>query len=201
VLRGAIGGVAVGFALPPLEAMFNGNGTAHADGTAIPTRLGIFFWGNGVKPDRWVPTATGSAWAPSPSLMPLQTLGVRDYVNVVSGMTVKASTERGHHSGTVSILSGGPLTVQPAGGAPYRYDLHPPEHRSGRGPDHRHDDAVQVARAGHLHAGQRQRGDDAALPVPLRSRQPPTRPSTNPTAVFNRIFGAGSRRRAARRRP
>ena len=52
MLRGVLGGAAVAVALPPLEAMFNSHGTAHADGTPIPKRLGIFFWGNGVKLDR-----------------------------------------------------------------------------------------------------------------------------------------------------
>ena len=51
-LRGALGGTAVAVALPPLEAMLNATGTAHADGTALPTRLGVFFWGDGVKLDR-----------------------------------------------------------------------------------------------------------------------------------------------------
>ncbi|HEY2903084.1 MAG TPA: DUF1552 domain-containing protein [Polyangia bacterium] len=120
VLRGALGGVGVGLALPPLEAMFNGNGTAYADGTAIPTRLGIFFWGNGVKPDRWVPVDTGANWTPSLSLAPLVPLGVKDYVNVVSGTRITSGDERGHHSGTVGILSGAPLVSQPAGDAPYR---------------------------------------------------------------------------------
>jgi hypothetical protein len=120
VLRGALGGLGIGVALPPLEAMFNGNGTAYADGAAIPKRLGIFFWGNGVKPDRWVPTNTGAGWTSSPSLMPLETAGVKDYVNVVSGTLITSGTERGHHSGTVGILSGAPLVSQPAGGAPYR---------------------------------------------------------------------------------
>jgi len=120
VLRGAMGGVGMGVALPPLEAMFNGNGTAHADGTAIPTRLGIFFWGDGVKPDRWVPVDTGPNWTPSPSLAPLATAGVKDYVNVVSGTRITSGDERGHHAGTVGILSGAPLVSQPAGGAPYR---------------------------------------------------------------------------------
>jgi hypothetical protein len=120
VLRGALGGVGISVALPPLQAMFNGNGDAYADGAAIPTRMGIFFWGNGVKPDRWVPPSTGSNWTSSPSLMPLETAGVKDYVNVVSGTLITSGTERGHHSGTVGILSGAPLISQPAGGAPYR---------------------------------------------------------------------------------
>jgi hypothetical protein len=115
-----LGGVGISVALPPLEEMFNGNGTAYAQGTPIPKRLGIFFWGDGVKPDRWVPTSTGSAWAPSPALVPLEAAGVKDYVNVVSGTLITSGGERGHHSGTVGILSGAPLVAQPANGAPYR---------------------------------------------------------------------------------
>lgn len=120
VLKGTAGGIAVGLALPPLEAMFNANGNALAQGQPIPVRMGIFFWGDGVKPDRWVPAVTGAGWAPSPALLPLMTAGVQDYVNVLTGMVEKAATDRGHHAGTVGILSGGPLISQPANGAPYR---------------------------------------------------------------------------------
>jgi hypothetical protein len=120
VLRGALGGLGIAVAVPPLAAMFNDSGTAYAGGAPIPKRLGIFFWGNGVKPDRWVPPTTGAGWTPSPSLMPLATAGVQDYVNVASGMLITSGDERGHHSGTVGILSGAPLIAQPAGGAPYR---------------------------------------------------------------------------------
>jgi len=111
MLRGVIGGAAVAVALPPLEAMFNTHGTAHADGTPIPKRLGIFFWGNGVKLDRWNPANTGAGWTPSLELEPLTAL--KDYVNVVSGMQIKSGNQRGHHSGCVGILSGAPLVEQP----------------------------------------------------------------------------------------
>lgn len=118
VLRGAVGGAGVSFALPPLEAMFNSNGTALAQGGAIPKRLGVFFWGGGIKRDRWIPTATGAAWAPSPELEPLT--AVKQYINVVTGMSVKTGNQQGHHAGAVGILSGSPMTVQPKGGAPFR---------------------------------------------------------------------------------
>ena len=111
VLRGLVGGVAVGIGLPPLEAMFNGNGTAYAQGTPIPKRLGVFFWGNGVKLDRWTPANTGTTWTPSLELAPL--MPVKDYVNVVSGMNIKTGNERGHHAGTVGILSGAPMISEP----------------------------------------------------------------------------------------
>jgi hypothetical protein len=111
MLRGALGGAAVAIGLPPLLAMFNSNGTAHADSTPIPKRLGIFFWGNGVKLDRWTPANTGAGWTPSLELAPLTDL--KDYVSVVSGMEIKSGNPRGHHAGCVGILSGAPLVEQP----------------------------------------------------------------------------------------
>ena len=114
VLRGALGGVGISVGLPPLEAMFNANGTAYAQSNAaIPKRLGLFFWGNGVKLDRWVPSTTGAGWTPSPSLQPFATAGVKDYVNVVSGMNIKSGNERGHHSGLTGIMSGAALVAEP----------------------------------------------------------------------------------------
>ena len=114
VLRGALGGVGISVGLPPLEAMFNANGTAYAQSNAaIPKRLGLFFWGNGVKLDRWVPSTTGAGWTPSPSLQPFATAGVKDYVNVVTGMNIKSGNERGHHSGLTGIMSGAALIAEP----------------------------------------------------------------------------------------
>jgi hypothetical protein len=113
VLRGALGGVGISVGLPPLEAMFNANGTAYAQTGGIPKRLGLFFWGNGVKLDRWVPGSTGAGWTPSPSLQPFAAAGVKDYVNVVTGMNIKSGNERGHHSGLTGIMSGAALIAQP----------------------------------------------------------------------------------------
>ena len=62
-LRGMLGGAAVSVALPILDASLNDSGTAFADGHELPTRFGLWFFGNGVKPDRWVPGTTGAGWA------------------------------------------------------------------------------------------------------------------------------------------
>lgn len=70
VLRGMLGGALGSLALPPLEAMMNGNGTAYAGGTAFPKRFGVYFWGNGVLPNRWTPTGEGTNWTPSPFSCP-----------------------------------------------------------------------------------------------------------------------------------
>ena len=51
VLRGLLGGSAVGVGLPVLECMLTTNGDALASGELLPVRFGLFFWGNGVIPD------------------------------------------------------------------------------------------------------------------------------------------------------
>lgn len=100
-LRGALGATV---ALPVLEAMLNSSGTALAQGRALPKRFGVFFWGNGVRLDRWVPSSTGANYALSSELAPLA--GVRDYLNIVSNFKVRAAGPRGHHDGVSGMLSG-----------------------------------------------------------------------------------------------
>lgn len=103
VLRGLLGGTALSIALPPLEAMLGVNGDAWADGTDLPTRFGIWFWGNGVRSDKWVPTTTGTGWTPNEETAPL--LEVRDHLSVVSGCEIKTATHP-HHSGMTGIFTG-----------------------------------------------------------------------------------------------
>ena len=113
-LRGVLGGgAAVCIGLPTLDIFVNSNGTALANGQSFPKRFGVFFWGNGVLPNRWVPTNTGPGWTPSDQLAPLA--GVKDYINVVSGMNMKAKGGRGHHDGTAGILSGAKFIEQSSG--------------------------------------------------------------------------------------
>ena len=47
LLKGVLGGVAASLALPPLEAMLNSTGEALANGTALDTVVGLWFFGNG----------------------------------------------------------------------------------------------------------------------------------------------------------
>ena len=103
VLRGTLGGTVLSFALPPLEAMLGTTGAALADGTALPTRFGVWFWGNGVRPEHWVPTGTGTGWSPSTEVAPLADL--RDYISPVTGCEIKTATHP-HHSGMTGILTG-----------------------------------------------------------------------------------------------
>lgn len=109
--RALLRGAAATVALPALEAMLNGSGTALADGRPLPKRLGIFFWGNGVRLKQWVPAEQGRRWALSEELAPLA--AVQPYINVVTGTAVKTGNEWVHHAGTVGILSGAPMVSQP----------------------------------------------------------------------------------------
>ncbi len=59
VLRGLLGGAAVTVGLPPLEAFFNSNGSAYAACGSFPKRFGLYFWGNGILPEKWIPTDVG----------------------------------------------------------------------------------------------------------------------------------------------
>jgi hypothetical protein len=100
-LRGLAG---ITLALPALEQMLNGNGDALAQGQPLPKRFGVFFWGNGVRLDRWNPAATGAGWQLSPALEPLA--DVKDYLNVLSNFEVHCAGPRGHHGGEAGMLSG-----------------------------------------------------------------------------------------------
>jgi hypothetical protein len=97
--------------------MLDSHGRALADGTPLPKRFGVFFWGNGVRLAQFVPSATGANYPLSPALMPFSDL--RKYVSVVSGYNIKTGNERGHHAGCVGILSGAPMLSQDPKGAPY----------------------------------------------------------------------------------
>jgi len=98
VLRGLLGGSAVGLTLPWLEAH------ASTCASGFPRRFGVFFWGNGNLPDRWTPLTTGAGWEPSEQLAPL--LGLRSKVTVCTGLEVKVPNVSPHWSGAVGLLTG-----------------------------------------------------------------------------------------------
>jgi hypothetical protein len=106
-LRGVlVGGATVAVPLPRLSCMLNGNGTAWADGQALPVRFGTWFFGNGIIPPRWVPstTGTGANWALSEELAPLQ--AVKTYLNVLTGFSIKVPNNAPHASMPCAALTG-----------------------------------------------------------------------------------------------
>jgi hypothetical protein len=107
VLRGLLAGAGVAIGLPLFDRALNTHGEAHADGTPLRTRFGIWFYGNGTRYGNWLPTTTGAGF----QLPGDPTLGAlvphQDYVSVVSGLSVK-TPRHPHHSGMSAINSGGP---------------------------------------------------------------------------------------------
>jgi hypothetical protein len=107
LLRGLLGGAAVGVALPTLEMFLHHHGEALANGDAFPRRFGVWFWGNGVGPNpaNWVPSGTGSNWKLSPIMAPLAP--VKEELTVVSGLKVYTPNTTPHGTGPAGILTGG----------------------------------------------------------------------------------------------
>ncbi|MEZ4296790.1 MAG: DUF1552 domain-containing protein [Polyangiaceae bacterium] len=109
VLRGLLGSAAIAIGLPTLEIFLNDTGTAYAGGDSFPKRFGIFFWGNGNLPDKWVPSGTGPEWEITEQLTPLAAF--KEHLTVVSGMKVQTGNSVPHGSGPVGMLSGAPYPI------------------------------------------------------------------------------------------
>ena len=97
VLRGLLGGGVVTVGLPWLEAFAGLTPRARAgcDGL-FPRRFGIFFWGNGNRPEAWLPTGEGEEWELSAELAALES--VKPWLTVVSGTSVKTGNVYPHTS-------------------------------------------------------------------------------------------------------
>ena len=106
ILRGALGGLAVGVALPALDSFLNGNGNAYADGVKLPVRFGTYFFGLGLTPGRWVPKKIGADY----DLLPeLECLGdLKKKVTVFSGFNTVTDGKPNivHWTGHAGILTG-----------------------------------------------------------------------------------------------
>ena len=90
--------------LPSLDALAGTTTPA-----AFPKRFGIVFLGNGVNENHWSAEGQGAAMKLSKTLEPLEPL--KQKVNVIDGLFVKALTGQGiHPAQTGSLLSGARIT-------------------------------------------------------------------------------------------
>jgi hypothetical protein len=110
VLRGVIGGAAVGVSLPFLDRFLDNNGLAlAATGQRIPVRFGTWIWGCGFIPQKWIPTTTGSGYAMPADLAPLE--AYRDQLAIFSGYDVKLDgvANKPHVTGCLGLRTGIPV--------------------------------------------------------------------------------------------
>ena len=106
MLRGMLGGAAVGVSLPLLELFLDPPYSARAECVAFPKRFGTWFWGNGVLPERFRPTGTGPGFELSEQLAPLAPMHERGKISVVSGLRVMTPNTVPHGSGPAGFLGG-----------------------------------------------------------------------------------------------
>ncbi|WP_313437103.1 DUF1552 domain-containing protein [Novosphingobium sp.] len=110
ILRGAIGGAAVGVSLPLLDCFLDSNGTAlAATGQRLPVRFGTWVWGCGFIPEKWIPTTVGSGYAMPADLAPLEPY--RDKLALFSGFDVKLDgvANKPHITGCLGLRTGIPV--------------------------------------------------------------------------------------------
>lgn len=174
LLRGLLGGAVVTVGLPPLEAFLDLTRKANATcGGVVPRRFGLFFWGNGNRPDKWLPVGEGESWELSEQLAPLA--AVKHKITVVSGMAVKTGNVYPHTSGSVGLLSGAAALDDGSWGLPSV------------------DQVVADAVGGEtiyssLHTSAT--GASGLSYIGPNTRNPP---ESSPFAFFERVFGAGFR--------
>ncbi len=105
--RAILRGAGCSMALPYLESMHALADTPPA--SAFPKRFGVVFLGCGVHEDHWSAEGEGANLKLSKTLQPLEPL--KQKVNVIDGLFVKALTGQGiHPAQTGSILSGAKIT-------------------------------------------------------------------------------------------
>jgi hypothetical protein len=176
LLKGLLGGAAVSVALPTLDLFLNDNGTAMADGTALPRRFGVFFWGNGVIPTYWNPTGEGTDWQLSEQMMPLAPM--KHKLSVVSGMRVNTGNDIAHASGAAGILSGAALLVNNADSHTFSQPSIDQVVAQALGGTTRFRSVEVTAQAGA--SGRSHNGPDSVNP-----------PESSPFALYQRLFGDG----------
>ena len=175
VLRGVLGGAAIGVAIPALDSFLNGNGLAYADGSKLPIRFGTYFWGLGLTPGRWIPTKVGADY----DLLPeLESLGeLKKKVTVFSGFN--------------TITDGKPNLVHWTGHAGILTGVAPAKDKLFDRP------SFDVAVADAIGGGTRFRSIDITpfgnerLSYSTRTGSSFNTPDATPLALYNRLFGAG----------
>lgn len=106
VLRGAIDGGTVTLALPFLDCFLNGNGTALADGGALPVRFSTWGWGLGMNKNIFVPKKTGPNFDLPEEIQMLAP--IRDKINLFTNFNAfrDAAPNLCHTTGWIILRAG-----------------------------------------------------------------------------------------------
>ena len=198
---GVFGGTAL--ALPLLDAMLDVNGLALANGDALPVRVGVWFWGNGLRPEHFFPAgvvdeeswhAVGTPgqlnpWDPSARqhTKPLADAGLAQYCSMITGTRVHATPEQAHHDGKNAVLTGsyewfeGDGDLGYAGPITPSFDQIAADHYAGQTPFRSLSVGVQEGAANN-------EPGNAGHFTSSTGRNTYVRPEYSPLALFNRVF-------------
>jgi len=110
LLRGSLGGAAIGVSIPLLDSLLDDSGRAiAATGQRIPTRFGTWIWGCGFIPEKWIPKSTGTNFAMPADLESLEPY--RDRLALLSGFDVRLDgvANKPHITGCLGMRTGIPV--------------------------------------------------------------------------------------------
>ncbi|MCR9294011.1 MAG: DUF1552 domain-containing protein [bacterium] len=184
MLRGAgLSGAAVAVGLPPLEQMLNTNGTAYAatrpEAKAIPKRFILWFNGNGIVENYWIPRAEGTNFEITPCLSPLARF--RNDIHVLSGVDNAAARSsgpgNGHHKSMSGLVSCTGFSGRGAGGM--SIDQAIARHTAGDSRFH----SLQIG------VCQESFGESIQRNMSWAGRDRPLPPEMIPHRLFDRLFG------------
>jgi hypothetical protein len=107
--RTVLHGAGAALALPWLEVMRSASTQAGEASEAAPTRVAAMFFPNGVREDRWTPSATGVDWELTEQLQPIAEF--KQDVSVLSGLWHQScDTGDGHYVKDAAWLTGTTIT-------------------------------------------------------------------------------------------
>ncbi|MCC6915039.1 MAG: DUF1552 domain-containing protein [Rhodospirillaceae bacterium] len=111
VLKGMLGGSAVGVGLPLLNLFLNGNGNALADGSPMPVRFGTWVWGLGMNDAIFTPKKVGANFDLPEEIQSLAP--VQKHINLFTRFNTfkDAAPLMCHHTGWVILRTGMAPTV------------------------------------------------------------------------------------------
>ncbi|MET0280326.1 MAG: DUF1552 domain-containing protein [Steroidobacteraceae bacterium] len=174
VLRGVLNGGAVAVALPVLDCFLNTNGTAFANGAAMPLRFGTWFWGLGGNNAILVPKTSGANYEIPQQLAPVAR--VREHVNLITNLTAFRDGEPNlcHYSGWIIGRTG----------------------RAPKGSAERPGETIDVTIANEVGRGTRFRTLTASATgdfrntVSYENANSPNPPEISPLEFYARLYGA-----------
>lgn len=171
LLRGTMGGAAVTVGLPFLNCFLNSNGTALANGQALPVCFGNYSRGLGFPPGFWEPKVAGPGYEMTEHMAALKPMQKK--INVLSGMKafLDGKPLGPHGSGPQVIHGGAPVNSLVGGLASFDNTI-----------------ADVISKTTRFRSIEMS-CDGNAFSISRRSASVVNPAETSPTALYTRLFG------------